>query len=160
MKLICNWQQLRQQVSDIREKNVTEKITEKIVFTNGCFDLLHVGHVKYLQKARSLGSYLIVAVNSDSSVKRLKGDSRPLQTDGDRIEIVDALRCVSFATLFEQDTPYDLIKWIEPDILVKGGDWKPEQIVGNDIVRARGGEVHSLPFVQGRSTTQLIEKMQ
>ena len=132
---------------------------DKVVFTNGCFDILHVGHVKYLQQARSLGDALVVGLNSDDSVKRLKGETRPVQCEEDRAEILAALECVDVVVLFAEDTPLDLIKTIEPNVLVKGGDWSVDKIVGSDFVRGRGGEVHSLPFVQGRSTTSIIEKV-
>lgn len=132
--------------------------TGKIVFTNGCFDLLHVGHVRYLQAARKLGAHLIVGVNTDRSVGTLKGPSRPIQKQNDRAEILAALECVSATILFDQDTPEELIKKIKPDILVKGGDWKVDQIVGGKFVQSYGGEVHSLQFHEGHSTTKLIEK--
>lgn len=130
----------------------------RIVFTNGCFDLLHVGHVRYLQAARALGDELVVGVNSDASVKRLKGPDRPIQTENDRAEILAALACVSFTTLFTEDTPARLIEAVRPDILVKGGDWKIDQIVGGAFVQSYGGEVRSLQFIDGKSTTKLIEK--
>lgn len=133
---------------------------KKIVFTNGCFDLLHVGHVRYLQEARKLGDLLVVGVNSDASVKRLKGPTRPVQTENDRAEILAALGCVDFTVIFTEDTPLELIKNVLPDILVKGGDWKIESIVGADIVMANGGQVMSLQFVDGKSTTSLIQKAQ
>lgn len=132
--------------------------TDKWVFTNGCFDLLHVGHIRYLQEARRCGDRLIVGVNSDTSVRRLKGSSRPIQTETDRAEILAALSCVDAVCVFGEDTPLELIREVQPDVLVKGGDWKPEQIVGADLVLARGGEVKSLSFIEGRSTTRLIEK--
>lgn len=132
---------------------------KKIVFTNGCFDLLHIGHVRYLQEARSLGDVLVVGVNSDASVKRLKGPQRPLQREEDRAEILAALACVDFAVIFEEDTPYELIRLINPQVLVKGGDWTPDKIVGSDLVLAQGGVVRSLHFVDGRSTTKIIQKM-
>ncbi|MBX3016708.1 MAG: D-glycero-beta-D-manno-heptose 1-phosphate adenylyltransferase [Bdellovibrionaceae bacterium] len=130
----------------------------KIVFTNGCFDLLHVGHVRYLQAARQLGDELVVALNSDASVKRLKGPERPIQTENDRAEIMAALGCVSFSVLFTEDTPARIIEAVKPDVLVKGGDWKIEQIVGGTFVQSYGGEVRSLQFIDGKSTTKLIEK--
>lgn len=133
--------------------------TQKIVFTNGCFDLLHIGHVRYLQEARKLGDLLVVGVNSDASVKRLKGPQRPLQIEADRAEILAALACVDYVVIFEEDTPYELIQSILPQVLVKGGDWKADQIVGSDIVLAKGGQVLSLHFVDGRSTTKIIAKM-
>lgn len=132
----------------------------KIVFTNGCFDLLHVGHVRYLQEARRLGDLLVVGVNSDASTKRLKGPTRPIQNENDRAEILAALACVDYTVVFEEDTPAELIRRVKPDILVKGGDWKIDRIVGGDFVQSYGGEVMSLQFVDGKSTTKLIEKAQ
>lgn len=133
---------------------------KKIVFTNGCFDLLHVGHVRYLQEARSLGDMLVVGVNSDASTKRLKGPTRPVQTENDRAEILAALACVDYTVIFTEDTPENLIRTVVPNILVKGGDWKIDQIVGADFVQAQGGQVMSLQFVDGKSTTKIIEKAQ
>lgn len=133
---------------------------KKIVFTNGCFDLLHVGHVRYLQEAKKLGDVLVVGVNSDASVKRLKGPTRPVQIEGDRAEILAALGAVDYTVIFTEDTPAKLIEAVKPDILVKGGDWKIDQIVGSDFVLANGGQVMSLQFVDGKSTTKLIEKAQ
>ncbi|MBX9767856.1 MAG: D-glycero-beta-D-manno-heptose 1-phosphate adenylyltransferase [Bdellovibrionales bacterium] len=130
-----------------------------IVFTNGCFDILHVGHIRYLNQARALGATLIVGVNSDASVRGLKGPERPLQTEGDRAEVLAALGCVSFVTIFGEETPLKLIEAISPDILVKGGDWPPEKIVGSSFVLNRGGQVKSLPFVAGRSTSSVVEKI-
>ena len=129
------------------------------MFTNGCFDLLHVGHVRYLQEARNFGDYLVVGINSDASVKKLKGPARPLQNERDRLEIIAALECVSLATLFGEDTPESLIRHVRPDVLVKGGDWPIEKIAGAQFVLSYGGGVRSLQFVEGHSTTQLIEKM-
>jgi D-beta-D-heptose 7-phosphate kinase/D-beta-D-heptose 1-phosphate adenosyltransferase len=128
------------------------------VFTNGCFDLLHKGHVTYLEKARSLGDLLIVALNSDDSVRRLKGPERPLNSLEDRLEVIAALESVDFVTWFEEDTPLEVIRLLKPKILVKGGDWKPEQIVGSQDVISWGGKVKSLHYVPGRSTTEIIEK--
>lgn len=132
--------------------------SKKIVFTNGCFDLLHVGHVRYLQQARSLGDFLFVGVNTDNSVKKLKGPTRPIQSENDRAEILAALACVDGVCLFSEETPLDLIKNVRPDFLVKGGDWKKEQIVGSDFVSSYGGETRSLQFIDGKSTTSLILK--
>lgn len=131
---------------------------KKIVFTNGCFDLLHIGHVRYLQEARSLGDALVVGVNSDESVKRLKGPTRPVQNENDRAEILAALAAVDFTVIFTEDTPENLIQKVRPDILVKGGDWKIDQIVGAPFVMSYGGQVMSLQFVDGKSTTKIIEK--
>ncbi len=131
---------------------------KKIVFTNGCFDLLHIGHITYLEEARKLGDVLIVGINTDDSVKRLKGPSRPIQNESDRCRILAALKAVDHTILFSEDTPLNLIKNVKPDVLVKGGDWKPEQIVGSEFVLAHGGSVLSLNFVDGKSTSSLIEK--
>ena len=131
----------------------------KIVFTNGCFDILHVGHKRYLEEARSLGELLVVGVNSDDSVRRLKGTDRPVNTERDRVEMLTALNCVDYVIVFEDDTPYDLINRIKPQVLVKGGDYKPEDVVGKDIVESNGGEVVIIPLVEGKSTTAVIEKI-
>ena len=131
---------------------------ERIVFTNGCFDLIHPGHVRYLRAAKRLGDVLVVALNSDSSVRRLKGSGRPLVAERDRCEVVAALEMVDYVTLFSEDTPYRLIARLQPDVLVKGGDWKPAQIVGADLVLACGGSVRSLRFQRGYSTTSLLKK--
>lgn len=131
---------------------------KKIVFTNGCFDLLHIGHVKYLQEARNLGDILIVGVNTDASVRKLKGPHRPIQNEQDRAEILSALKSVSHTILFSEDTPYNLIAKIKPDVLVKGGDWPVSEIVGSDLVLSYKGHVQSLKFIEGRSTTAIIEK--
>jgi rfaE bifunctional protein nucleotidyltransferase chain/domain len=131
----------------------------KIVFTNGCFDLLHVGHTRYLRDARALGDILVVGLNSDASVKQLKGEERPLQTETDRAEIMASLAAVDYVVIFNEQTPAKLIEQVAPNVLVKGGDWPVEKIVGHQSVLARGGEVKSLPFHPGRSTTSLIEKM-
>lgn len=132
---------------------------QKIVFTNGCFDILHVGHKRYLEEAKALGDILVVGVNSDASVKRLKGPERPVNGEQDRIELLAGLDCVDYVIVFEDDTPYDLIRRIQPDLLVKGGDYKPQDVVGKDIVEAHGGQVVILPFVDGKSTTDIISKI-
>ncbi len=132
----------------------------KIVFTNGCFDILHKGHVTYLAKAADLGDILIVGLNSDISVKKLnKGANRPIQDQDSRALILASLHHVTAVVLFDEDTPADLIKLVQPDALVKGGDWKPEQIVGYDTVKARGGEVVSIEFLPGFSTTAIEQKI-
>ncbi len=128
---------------------------KKIVFTNGCFDILHLGHVKYLQKAKSFGDVLIVGVNSDSSVKRLKGDSRPVNSEYDRAYILASLDCVDFVIIFDEDTPYNLISMVKPDVLVKGGDYKGKDVVGSDIAK----RVELVDFVEGRSTTSTISRI-
>jgi rfaE bifunctional protein nucleotidyltransferase chain/domain len=132
---------------------------KKVVFTNGCFDILHYGHVKYLQRARSKGDLLVVGLNSDESVRRLKGAKRPLNTEKDRAAILAALSCVDFVVVFSDETPYKLIKTLEPRVLVKGGDWQKNKIVGADIVLRLGGKVLTIPAVKNRSTTNLIKKI-
>ena len=131
----------------------------RIVFTNGCFDIMHAGHAQYLEEARSMGDVLIVAINSDASVRRLKGPKRPVIGQQDRALMLAALESVDYVVIFEEDTPYEVINILEPDLLVKGGDWTPDQIVGADIVLARGGEVKSLPFRPGLSTSSIIERI-
>ena len=133
---------------------------KRIVFTNGCFDLIHPGHIRYLRAARRLGDVLVAALNSDDSVRRLKGPGRPLIPQRDRCEVVAALEMVDYVTVFDDDTPYALIKNLQPDVLVKGGDWQPDEIVGADVVRARGGVVRSLPYARGYSTTALVKRVQ
>lgn len=130
----------------------------KIVFTNGCFDILHAGHAQYLRKAASLGDILVVGVNSDASVRRLKGAGRPLQRAADRAYLLASLQAVSFVVVFTEDTPAALIEEVAPDILVKGGDWKGKRIVGADFVRSRGGTVRTIRFLPGRSTTAILER--
>ncbi len=131
-----------------------------LVFTNGCFDILHRGHVTYLAQARALGASLIVGVNSDASVKRLgKGDDRPINQQEDRMLVLAALEAVSLVTLFEEDTPLALILATHPDILVKGGDWPVDAIVGSSEVLAWGGQVHAIPFLHQRSTTALVKRI-
>jgi D-beta-D-heptose 7-phosphate kinase / D-beta-D-heptose 1-phosphate adenosyltransferase len=132
---------------------------QKIVFTNGCFDILHSGHIKYLEKARSLGDILIIGINSDASVKKLKGANRPINTLEDRIEVLSALNFVDYIVEFEEDTPYNLIAKLQPDILIKGGDYKANNVVGKEIVEKYGGKVIILPYIEGKSTSNLIEKL-
>jgi len=132
---------------------------KKIVFTNGCFDLIHTGHTRYLAKAKSFGDLLIVAVNSDSSVRMIKGEKRPINTQAERAEILAALESVDFVTIFDEPDPYKIISDLQPDVLVKGGDWPIEKIIGRDIVEARGGKVVNVPYVEGASTTGIIEKI-
>ena len=128
-----------------------------LVFTNGVFDLLHVGHLRYLQHARSLGDALMIGLNADSCVKRLKGDKRPILPEAERAELLAGLACVDYVCLFEEDDPRELIKAVVPKLLVKGGDWPIEKILGRDTVEAAGGKVMSLPFVEGRSTTTIVK---
>ena len=150
---IKSWQEI-----EIIAKQCQEK-KQRIVFTNGCFDILHFGHVSYLEEAKDCGDVLIVGLNSDASVKRLKGETRPINGELERAFVLCGLKSVDFVVIFDQDTPYDLIKLITPQVLVKGGDWKPEQIVGSEHVLNHGGEVKSLLFQAGFSTTNLIDKI-
>ncbi len=142
-------------------RNFLEKIKgKKLVFTNGCFDIIHSGHVAYLNEARSQGDYLIIGLNSDASVKRLKGPSRPVNSELDRKFILENLKSVDCVQVFEEDTPLEIIKQICPNILVKGGDWKVEQIVGHEFVLSNGGVVKSLMFKDGYSTSKIISDVQ
>ena len=138
-------------VKDLKAKR------KKIVFTNGCFDLLHVGHVRYLERAKALGEILVVGVNSDDSVRRLKGSGRPILPQEERAEILSGLGCVDYVIVFDESTPLKLISSLQPHILVKGGDWTKQTTVGREVVEGSGGEVVILPFVEGTSTSNLIE---
>jgi D-glycero-beta-D-manno-heptose 1-phosphate adenylyltransferase len=136
------------------------KLPRPLVFTNGCFDVLHRGHVTYLAQARALGASMVLGVNSDASVKRQgKGDDRPINLQEDRLAVLAALEAVDLVVLFDEDTPLDLILTCKPDVLVKGGDWAPDTIVGAKEVRGWGGSVHSIPFLHERSTTALLKKI-
>ena len=132
---------------------------EKIVFTNGCFDVLHPGHVDLLRRAKALGTRLVVGLNSDDSVRKIKGNGRPYMGQADRAMLLEALESVDEVVVFDEQTPEELIRTIKPNMLVKGGDWKTDEIVGSEFVLASGGEVHSLPLVEGYSSTQIIEKL-
>jgi rfaE bifunctional protein nucleotidyltransferase chain/domain len=132
---------------------------KKIVFTNGCFDIIHRGHVEYLAKAASFGDFMVLGLNSDSSVRRLKGETRPVQDEYSRSVILSGLEFVDAVVLFEEDTPYSLIKSIEPDILCKGADYRAENIIGYDIVKARGGEILTVELTEGFSTSSIIKKI-
>lgn len=132
---------------------------KKIVFTNGCFDILHLGHVRYLEKAKQSGDILIVALNTDSSIRRIKGDKRPIIPEMDRAGIVAGLTSVDYTVLFNEDTPLNTIKTLKPDIIVKGSDWSEDKIVGADFVRSYGGKVRTIRLIKGRSTTNFIEKI-
>lgn len=144
-------------IAVVRNKIKNDK--KSIVFTNGCFDILHRGHAAYLNQAKSLGDNLIVGVNSDRSVRALKGESRPVNNESDRAFLIDNLKSVDYVIIFDEDTPYNLIREIQPDFLVKGGDWKEEDIVGWDIVKESGGKVLSLKFIENYSTTKTIKKL-
>lgn len=152
-KKIYTWQSLPVLLKEWEEQD------KKIVFTNGCFDILHRGHIEYLAKAASLGDVLFIGVNSDDSVRRLKGNNRPLQDEDSRLRIMASLQFVDAVVLFDQDTPYELISLVKPHVLVKGADYKPEDIVGYDIVMARGGQVKTIDFLPGYSTTAIEQKI-
>jgi D-beta-D-heptose 7-phosphate kinase/D-beta-D-heptose 1-phosphate adenosyltransferase len=132
---------------------------DRVVFTNGCFDILHRGHTEYLERARDLGDVLVVGVNTDRSVRALKGASRPVVPEGDRAHVLAALRAVDFVCLFDEDTPLELIRDVQPDVLVKGGGYSRDTIVGADLVEARGGEVVAMPELEGRSTRSIIARI-
>ncbi|MBK7085084.1 MAG: D-glycero-beta-D-manno-heptose 1-phosphate adenylyltransferase [Flavobacteriales bacterium] len=153
-------QHITDRVGIVRLANIWRVKGDRIVFTNGVFDLMHRGHVTYLEEAAALGDRLVIGLNSDASVKRLgKGTDRPLNDQDSRAKVLSALRCVDAVVIFDEDTPLDLITALRPDVLVKGGDWSPERIVGADLVKAAGGSVHSLPLVEGFSTTALLTKI-
>jgi rfaE bifunctional protein nucleotidyltransferase chain/domain len=132
---------------------------KKVAFTNGCFDLLHRGHVHVLRQARACGDVLIVGINSDESVKQIKGSARPVLPESDRCELLGAMEMVDFVILFNESDPYDLIAAIQPDVLVKGGDWNSEKIIGADLVEEAGGSVVVVPYIKGFSTTEIIERI-
>ena len=150
---VYNTTSLKLQVAEWRKDN------QKIVFTNGCFDLFHLGHVNYLAKARDLGSKLIIGLNTDASVSRIKGPSRPVKDQKSRATILAAMLFVDAVIFFDEETPIDLITWVQPDFLVKGGDYTLEGVVGHEIVLENGGEVKTIPFVEGYSSSKLIEKI-
>ena len=147
----------KQQLVEIRHQ--LKQSGKRVVFTNGCFDILHRGHVDYLSKARAKGDVLIVGMNTDASVQRLKGPTRPIVQEDDRAFVLAALSVVDYVCLFDEDTPLELIKAVVPDVLVKGGDWSIENIVGRDVVEAAGGTVQTIDFVPNRSTTNIVQKI-
>jgi D-beta-D-heptose 7-phosphate kinase/D-beta-D-heptose 1-phosphate adenosyltransferase len=153
MKKILSWEALKIEVESRRRQG------EKIAFTNGCFDSLHVGHVRSLREARKRGDLLILALNSDVSVRAIKGEKRPLLPEEERAEVVSSLESVDYVTIFNETTPLRLIEYLRPDVLVKGGDWKEEAVVGRDAVRSWGGEVLLVPVIEGASTTNIVEKI-
>jgi len=148
MGKILNWQELKAVVDSLRANG------KRIVFTNGCFDIIHIGHIRYLKEAKALGDVLVAGLNSDSSVSKIK-PKRPINPQDHRAEVLSSLEVVDYVTLFDEETPYELIKLLQPDILVKGGDWKKEDIVGSDIAK----ETRSLPYVKGVSTSGIIERI-
>ncbi|HMN88916.1 MAG TPA: D-glycero-beta-D-manno-heptose 1-phosphate adenylyltransferase [Saprospiraceae bacterium] len=150
---IHDWATIVQTIAHWRAQGYT------IVFTNGCFDILHYGHLHYLAEARDLGDKLVIGLNTAASVQRLKGPHRPIHDEMTRQHLLAALTCVDAVVPFETDTPLELIRLVQPDLLVKGGDWQPEQIVGSDIVLARGGQVQCLPYIEGYSTTAIEQQI-
>jgi rfaE bifunctional protein nucleotidyltransferase chain/domain len=152
-KIFTSRESLAQQVKNWQQQHA------KVVFTNGCFDLLHKGHVDYLAKSADLGNRLVIAVNTDASVSKLKGPHRPIQDEQSRLQILASLQCVDAVILFDEETPYNLIATLTPDILVKGSDYKPEEIVGHDVVTAAGGVVKTIDFIPGYSTSAIERKI-
>lgn len=150
---LLTWRELTERLNEHRKRG------EKIVSTNGVFDVLHVGHVRYLQQARALGDLLVIGLNTDACTRRLKGDSRPFVPENERAELLLALRCVDYVTLFDEPTPVQLLEALRPDIHAKGGDYDVEALPETPIVRKHGGEVVTLPFTAGRSTTELAERI-
>lgn len=150
---LISLEKLKKHIKSARKKGQT------IVFTNGCFDIIHAGHVRYLNKAKSLGSILIIGLNSDSSVKTIKGEKRPIVPQTERAEVLSGLEAVDYVVLFNEPTPIKLIKAVLPDILVKGADWASHEIVGGDVVKAAGGRIKRVKLVKGRSTTNIIRKI-
>ncbi|MGC8822528.1 MAG: D-glycero-beta-D-manno-heptose 1-phosphate adenylyltransferase [Desulfurella sp.] len=146
-----------EQIKEIIDK--LKAFNKKIVFTNGCFDIIHAGHVNYLQKAKQLGDVLIVGLNSDKSVKSIKGEKRPINNQDDRACVLSAFYFVDYVVIFDQDTPYELIKIIQPNVLVKGADWEGKNIVGKDIVEKSNGKIVLIDYLEGKSTTSIIDKI-
>jgi rfaE bifunctional protein nucleotidyltransferase chain/domain len=153
MKKILTWEELKKEADRLRGEG------KKIAFTNGCFDILHVGHVQYLREARKTGDILVLGLNSDASVRAIKGGKRPLVPQGERAEVVASLMSVDYVTVFDETTPLNLIMHLRPDILVKGGDWEEEEVVGRETVRSWGGKVVIVPMTDGASTTRIVEKI-
>jgi rfaE bifunctional protein nucleotidyltransferase chain/domain len=148
------------QREDLKDKvQALKKAGKKIVFTNGCFDFLHIGHVRYLKAARAEGDVLVVGVNSDHSVRKIKGPRRPVVPENERAEVLASLACVEFVTLFDEPDPLVTIRLLMPDVLVKGADWEEDAIVGRDVVEAKGGRVVRIPLTEGASTSRIIEKI-
>ena len=150
---IHTWETLQSQVAEWQKQG------KKIVFSNGCFDLVHKGHIDYLNRAADLGDVLVMGLNTDASVSKLKGPHRPIQDEQSRLTIIAALQCVSAVVLFDEETPYELIKLVQPDVLVKGSDYKPENIVGYDIVIAKGGKVKTIDYLPGFSTSGIEKRI-
>lgn len=146
-------------IYSLKEYLAIRNSIKDLVFTNGCFDIIHRGHIEYLNQAKAIGKSLLIGLNSDASVTKLKGSGRPINKEFDRAFVLSNLKCVDAVVVFDEDTPYNLIKAVKPDFLVKGGDWKEDQIVGSDVVKSYGGKVFSLKYVDSYSTTNIIEKI-
>lgn len=144
---------LKNKLEELRKKG------KKIAFTNGCFDILHAGHIRYLREAKKTADVLVLALNSDSSVRAIKGEKRPLMSEEERAEILAALECIDFVTIFQELTPLELINYLKPDILIKGGDWPEEKVIGREEIKKWGGRVAIIPEVEGKSTTNIVEKI-
>ncbi|MDY0188085.1 MAG: D-glycero-beta-D-manno-heptose 1-phosphate adenylyltransferase [Syntrophus sp. (in: bacteria)] len=153
MEKILDWKNLKDNVDELRRQG------KKIAFTNGCFDILHVGHTRYLRQAREKGDVLILALNSDTSVRRIKGEKRPLIPQNERAELLSCLEFVDYVTLFDESTPLNLILYLKPDVLIKGGDWPEDQVVGRREVLSWGGTVSIIPEIPGASTTNIVDKI-
>lgn len=153
MNVISNIEKIDEIVAELKKQN------KKIAFTNGCFDILHSGHVAYLEKARTFGDVLVVGLNSDNSVRRLKGKPRPYVNEDDRAYVLSRLEAVDIVCLFSEDTPLELLKKVKPDFLIKGGDYNLDQIVGRELVESHGGQVLTIPFIEGKSSTYLIDQI-
>ena len=153
MNKILDRKTLQEKLDALRKEN------KKIAFTNGCFDILHVGHVRYLREAKKTADVLVLALNSDSSVQSIKGEQRPLVPQEERAEILAAMEFIDFVTIFPELTPLELINYLKPDILIKGGDWPEDKVVGGDNVKKWGGRVILIPVVEGKSTTNIVEKI-
>jgi len=153
IKKICDWEEAKNRAQSWKKAGL------RIGFTNGCFDILHAGHVRYLQDSAAQADKLIVGLNSDASVQTLKGSSRPIVPENDRAYVLSGLAAVAAVIIFEEETPFELIEWLEPDVLMKGGDYRAEEIVGYDSVTKRGGVVKVLPFLDGRSTTNIVQRI-
>ncbi|MGB5218103.1 MAG: D-glycero-beta-D-manno-heptose 1-phosphate adenylyltransferase [Smithella sp.] len=153
MNKILDREALRKKLIELRNQG------KKIAFTNGCFDILHVGHVRYLREARKTGDVLVLALNSDSSIRAIKGEKRPLVSEQERAEVLAALEFIDFVTIFPELTPLELINFLKPDVLIKGGDWPEEKVVGREEVKQWGGRVAIIPEVEGKSTTNVVEKI-
>lgn len=153
MNKILEREDLRKKIEDLKKNG------KKIAFTNGCFDILHVGHVRYLREAKKTADVLVLALNSDSSVRSIKGDKRPLMTENERAEVLSALEFIDYVTIFSELTPLELINYLKPDVLIKGGDWPEDKIVGREEVKKWGGRVAIIPEIEGKSTTNIVEKI-